>query len=1193
MLSDRLLERSRPEYSPCSTRRVDAAIDPEEILYAPPTASISELARLMTQEDASYVAIVEELQAPNGNDRPRNPLGIVTARDLVKCQSLHGQNPGDLAVEFAPLVCVSPTDTLESAYREMQQQDVQYLGVCGEDGEWMGLVTPASLLGAIEPSQWSPSQPQAPESENLERRVGQLELEKIELLRDLEAEVERQVRQRTLELQRQVDVLTQSVRKCAQTQHAEIAFQESEEKFRQLAENIREVFFIHDAKSFQAIYISPAFEKIWGFSSDRIYENSFAWLDVVHREDRERFVTEAQQRGGKTAFEREYRIVRPDGEIRWIRERSFPVRDASGAIYRLAGIAEDITERKLAQEALEHLNQQLETIVEQRTFLLKQANARLQAQIGERQQIESEIATRAKQQAIVAELGQQALSGMELHPLVRQLVLQVAAGLEVDYCKMLEILPDARSLLTLGIQNNSETDGILLDREPLAAGSWEFDRIAQQPKFADGDAGSSLSVAIQGKVACFGILGAYSRQPRTFTQDDIHFLQSAANVLAAAIERQQSETALRESEAQYRRTIETAAEGIWTLNAERHTTFVNPRMAKMLGYSPEEMLGRPMSDFMEETCWARAMENFGQRHPDKPQEAREPHDFQFRAQDGSPLWAIVSATPIFSATGQYSGVLMMLTDITARKRAEAAVERQHLKSKLFAEIALKICRSLQLDDILQTTVTEVQKILDCDRVSIYRLLPDGSGHAIAEVVAPGHASRRDLCWPSNIFRSDRQQCFLEGRAMAIADVERAEDQIAPNLLALMRKWGVRAKLLVPIVQHDRIWGFIVAHQCCTPRYWTGLETELLQQLADRVGIALAQAQLLAARQKSEARFRAMFEQAAVGIVQNDLDGRFIRCNQKSGDILGYPCEELLTKMLGEITHPKDIAQCNAALARLLGDEIQTFSMEQRFTRKNGSIVWVNLTVSLVRAPLGQPDYFLSVMEDISDRKAAFYEREQAQAKLKASLYEKEVLLKEIHHRVKNNLYIISNLLDLQSETLEDEGSKQLFADSQNRLQTMALIHEQLYKSTDLATIDFTSYVRNLVNNLYYSYDNTDGKIEIAIHGDSLLLNLETAIPCGLLINELITNSFKYAFPESRPGTIAIQINCDRHENIHLTVCDDGIGIPDRIDWQNTSSLGLRLVNILAEQLEADIALDRHNGTSFHLVFRELKYQERF
>ena len=1191
MLSDRLLERSRQEYSPCSTRRVDAAIDPQEILYAPPTASISELARLMAQGDASCVAIVEELQVPNGEDRPRKPLGIVTARDLVKCQSLHGQNPCDLAVEFAPLVCVSPTDTLEIACREMQQQDVQYLGVCGEGGEWMGLVTPASLLGAIEPSQWSPSQPSAPtpESEHLERRVGQLELEKIELLRDLEAKVERQVRQRTLELQRQVDVLTQSVRKCTQAQHTEIAFKESEEKFRQLAENIREVFFIHDAKSFQAIYISPAFEKIWGFSSDRIYENSFAWLDVVHREDRERFVTEAQQRGGKTAFEREYRIVRPDGEIRWIRERSFPVRDGSGAIYRLAGIAEDITERKLAQEALEQLNQQLETIVEQRTFLLKQANDRLQAHIGERQQIESEIATRAKQQAIVAELGQQALSGMELHPLVRQLVLRMAAGLEVDYCKMLEILPDARSLLTLGIQNDSESEGILLDREPLATCSWEFDRIAQQPKFADCDAGSSLSVAIQGKTACFGILGAYSRQPRTFTQDDIHFLQSAANVLAAAIERQQSETALRESEAQYRRTIETAAEGIWTLNADRHTTFVNPRMAKMLGYSPEEMLGRPMSDFMEETCWASAMENFGQR----PQDTTEQHDFQFRAQDGSPLWAIVSATPIFTATGQYSGALMMLTDITDRKRAEAAVERQHLKSKLFAEIALKICRSLQLDDILQTTVTEVQKILDCDRVSIYRLLPDGSGHAIAEVVEPGHSSLLDLCWPSSIFGSDRQQYFLEGKAMAIADVERADDQTAPNLLALMRKWGVRAKLVVPILQHDRIWGFIVAHQCCAPRSWTDLETQLLQHLADRVGIALAQAQLLAARQKSEARFRAMFEQAAVGIVQNDLDGRFIRCNQKSGDILGYPCEELLTKMLGEITHPKDIAQCNAALARLLGDEIQTFSMEQRFTRKNGSIVWVNLTVSLVRAPLGQPDYFLGVMEDISDRKAAFYEREQAQAKLKASLYEKEVLLKEIHHRVKNNLYIISNLLDLQSETLEDEASKQLFADSQNRLQTMALIHEQLYKSKDLATVDFTNYVRNLVNNLYYSYDNTNGKIEIAIDADSLLLNLETAIPCGLLINELITNSFKYAFPESRSGTIAIQINCDRHENINLIVRDDGIGIPENLDWQNTSSLGLRLVNILAEQLEANIALDRHNGTSFHLVFRELKYQERF
>ncbi|MBE9042271.1 PAS domain S-box protein [Oscillatoriales cyanobacterium LEGE 11467] len=1192
MLSDRLLECSLNGYSPDRTRSIEVAIDPHEIVCAPPTASASELTQLIAERDVSCVAIIEESQTANSKEKPLKPVGILTARDLVKWHFHNCENPGAQGAIGSPLYCLSSTDTLAIADRQMQSLGVQYLGVCDDRGEWMGLVTPTSLLRAMDLGQFYPSEieieARKQESEELERRVGQLELEKIELLRDLEVEVERQVRERTIELQRQVDVLAESVRKRTQSQSAEMALKESEQKFRQLAENIREVFFIHDAKSFQAIYISPAFEEIWGFSSARVYENSFAWLDVVHPEDRDRVVAAAQQRGSKTAFEREYRIIRPDGEIRWIRERSFPVRDDSGAIYRLAGIAEDITERKLAQEALEQLNQQLETIVEQRTRLLKQTNERLQAQISERQQIESEIATRAKQQAIVAELGQQALLGTDLHLLVQQIVIQVAAGLGVDYCKMLEILPDARSLLTVGMQSDSEADGILLDREPLAQGSWEVDDLTQQPRFSHGDGSSSLSVAIQGTTSCFGVLGAYNHQPRTFTQDDIYFLQSAANVLAAAIERQQSQTALQESEAQYRRTIETAAEGIWMLDADRKTTFVNPRMAAMLGYGAEEILDRQMSDFMDDAPREIATEHFGQ-HDRKPSDR---NDFKFRRQDGSTLWAIVSATPIFSPTGKYSGALMMLTDITDRKRAEAAIERQHLMSQLFAEIALKICRSLQLDDILQTTVTEVQKILDCDRVLIYRLLPDGL-YVKAEALVPPHSALLDLYLPPEAFPGLPQQSYREGKVTAINDVEQTYCAYAPHIYELMQQWGVKAKLMVPILQQDTVWGFIIAHQCSTARQWTDFETELLEQLADRVGITVAQAQLLTARQESEARFRAMFEQAAVGIVQNDLDGRFIRCNQKSGAILGYPCEELLAKTLKEISDPEDLALERDSIEQLLCDDIQTFSVEQRFIRKNGSIVWVNITVSLVRTSLGKPDYFISVMEDVSDRKAALSERQQAQAKLEASLYEKEILLKEIHHRVKNNLYIISNLLDLQSETLEDDISKKLFADSQNRLQTMALIHEQLYKSTDLATIDFTEYVRNLVNNLYYSYNTTGGEIDVSIKADSLLVNLETAIPCGLLINELMTNSFKYAFPGETSGEITIQLYGDRDDKINLIVRDNGIGIPEEIDWQDTSSLGLRLVNILAEQLEGNIALDRQDGTSFHLVFRELKYEERF
>lgn len=258
----------------------------------------------------------------------------------------------------------------------------------------------------------------------------------------------------------------------------------------------------------------------------------------------------------------------------------------------------------------------------------------------------------------------------------------------------------------------------------------------------------------------------------------------------------------------------------------------------------------------------------------------------------------------------------------------------------------------------------------------------------------------------------------------------------------------------------------------------------------------------------------------------------------------------------------------------------------KLRRRDGSDLWTLISTTPL---LDDCDNYLGALAMVSD----ISDRLKAEAKIQASLKEKEVLLKEIHHRVKNNLYVISNLLDLQSDTVDDEGVQNLFADSQNRIQTMALIHEQLYQSDNLAQINLADYINNLVNNLLSSLDTSFCLIQTVVNAEPIHLDLETAIPCGLLINELVTNSFKYAFPNSLEGEIKIELHSIEDRRYQLIISDNGIGIPERIDWQDSPSLGLRLVNILAEQLEATIELDRSNGTCFTLSFSELKYQERF
>ena len=216
------------------------------------------------------------------------------------------------------------------------------------------------------------------------------------------------------------------------------------------------------------------------------------------------------------------------------------------------------------------------------------------------------------------------------------------------------------------------------------------------------------------------------------------------------------------------------------------------------------------------------------------------------------------------------------------------------------------------------------------------------------------------------------------------------------------------------------------------------------------------------------------------------------------------------------------------------------------------------------------------------------ERKRAEEQIKASLAEKEVLLKEIHHRVKNNLQVISSLLYLQSKSIEDKAALQMFQESQNRVRSMAFIHERLYQSQDLARVDFAEYVRSLTNYLFRSYGVSTDVIQLKINMDDLPLGIDTAIPCGLIVNELVSNSLKYAFPDGRGGEIRIELRSDGDNRIALMVSDDGVGLPEDLDFRKTESLGLQLVNNLSvAQLEGAIDLDRRGGTTFRITFTGL------
>lgn len=211
------------------------------------------------------------------------------------------------------------------------------------------------------------------------------------------------------------------------------------------------------------------------------------------------------------------------------------------------------------------------------------------------------------------------------------------------------------------------------------------------------------------------------------------------------------------------------------------------------------------------------------------------------------------------------------------------------------------------------------------------------------------------------------------------------------------------------------------------------------------------------------------------------------------------------------------------------------------------------------------------------------ERTQMEQKVARSLKDKEVLLKEIHHRVKNNMQVISSLLFMQAETTKDEKVKDILRESQNRVKSIALVHEKLYQSTDLDRIDYIDYLRRITLHLFESFEVNPSAITLKIDSEPVFLNIDKAVPCSLIVNEMLSNSLKHAFPGGRKGVITIDLKTEG-ENFILTYSDDGVGIPEEITLERTESMGMQLIMGLTEQINGSIVLDRHEGTKYIIRF---------
>ncbi len=365
-----------------------------------------------------------------------------------------------------------------------------------------------------------------------------------------------------------------------------------------------------------------------------------------------------------------------------------------------------------------------------------------------------------------------------------------------------------------------------------------------------------------------------------------------------------------------------------------------------------------------------------------------------------------------------------------------------------------------------------------------------------------------------------------------------------------------------------------------PPLWLDLQIISLDKKEQRLGWLIT-FRNISARKKaesslknSEKEYRDLVDNSLIGIYKTDLEGNLLFANDALLDIFGYNKSDDISDLM--ISSRYKNLDDRKFILKKLKEEGKIKEYEVEFLKKSQEPIYIILSATI------DGDSISGMIMDITEKK-------KIEKQIKSSLHEKEMLLKEIHHRVKNNLMVISSLLSLQSRYIKDEASKNIFKESQNRARSMALIHELLYQSNDLKRIDFGYYIRTLTNELFRMYVTDQSLIKLNMNVEEVMVDINTAIPLGLIVNELVSNSMKHAFPNDKSGEINIEFKSNK--GIYtMIVADNGVGFPEDYDIENTDTLGLRIVNSLTEQIEGKITIERVNGTKFTIVFREENYE---
>ena len=592
-------------------------------------------------------------------------------------------------------------------------------------------------------------------------------------------------------------------------------------------------------------------------------------------------------------------------------------------------------------------------------------------------------------------------------------------------------------------------------------------------------------------------------------------------------ERKQAEEALKKSEEKYRKIFDNIQDVFYQTDINGQIIEISPAIKRYSGFSREELIGQQV-------------ENVYLNPEDRPKMLKlildngEISDYELKLKNinGELVYASVNAHFLFDSNNQPIGIEGSLRDITQRKITEKALEESEGRFRTIFENTGAATIIFNKEGIITLANKEMTKLFEYSSEEIENkkkwtefVYPDD----LSKMINYHNKREKNPASAPNSYETR----FVDRHGM-VHDTKITVDKIPDT-------------------------------------------DDYVTSVLDITDLKNAYREL----ESSENRFRSLFENNPVPYQSLDLDGKYIDLNEQLSELLGYSREEILGKSFSDFWTSETIDEFPQKF-EYLKDHGWANNVEINLVCKNGDIKTVLLTGRTQKDPItGQFLRTHGILYDISERKLM-------EDKLKKSLEEKDLLIKEIHHRVKNNLMVISSLLNLQSNLIKDKEAKNIFRESQSRAKSMAMIHERLYSSDDLKRIDFGDYIRTLSTELFHTYVLDPSIINLKLNVEKIMIDINTAVPLGLIVNELVSNAMKYAFPAGRPGEIDISFH-QIDDKYVLIVKDDGVGIPSDLDINKVKSLGLQLVTNLSNQIDGVLKLNRENGTNFEITFKEVEY----